>query len=100
MAELQKSLYRKLPREAYLEAQLSIHHIAAIQESILEVKSAIDGQAWYHHDLKRLMQVPGIGRDSKYFKRARQVLDFSDHRLITTTKNLIEFLVVVTKPVG
>lgn len=66
LAELQKSLCRKLPREAYLEAQLSIDHIAAIQESILEVESAIDGQAWYHQDLKRLMQVPGIGRVSAW----------------------------------
>lgn len=44
--------------------------------------------------------VYGIDQDSKYFKRARQVLDFHDHQLITTSKNLVEFLAVVTKPAG
>jgi len=47
-----------------------------------------------------IILVYGIDQDSKYFKRSRQVLDFTDHQLITTSKNLIEFLAVVTKPAG
>lgn len=44
--------------------------------------------------------VYGIDQDSIYFKRARQILDESEPQLVTTSKSLVEFLSVVTKPAG
>lgn len=44
--------------------------------------------------------VYGIDEDSKFFSRSRNVLDNAEHQLITTSKNLIEFLTVVTRNSG
>lgn len=44
--------------------------------------------------------VYGIDQDSQFFHQARNILDHSDAQLITTSKNLIEFLAVVTKSSG
>ena len=44
--------------------------------------------------------VYGIDEDSKYYGQAKQILDHRDKQLVTTSKNLIEFLTVVTKPSG
>lgn len=44
--------------------------------------------------------VYGIDQDSIYFERARQVLDESERQLVTTSKNLVEFLAVATKSTG
>ena len=44
--------------------------------------------------------VYGIDEDSKYFDQAKQILDQTGKQLVTTSKNLIEFLTVVTKSSG
>lgn len=44
--------------------------------------------------------VYGIDEDSKFFARSRNVLDNSDYQLITTSKNILEFLAVVTRNSG
>lgn len=44
--------------------------------------------------------VYGIDEDSKYYDQAKRILDQRDKELATTSKNLIEFLTVVTKSSG
>lgn len=44
--------------------------------------------------------VYGIDEDSSFFKRARKVLEKEKHQLVTTSKNLIEFLAVTTRSSG
>ncbi len=44
--------------------------------------------------------VYGIDEDSAYFKRARKILEHEKNQLVTTSKNLIEFLAVTTKSTG
>ncbi|MFH5834233.1 type II toxin-antitoxin system VapC family toxin [Halalkalibaculum sp. DA3122] len=44
--------------------------------------------------------VYGIDQDSRFFHQARNILDGSDHQLVTTSKNLLEFLAVVTRSSG
>jgi predicted nucleic acid-binding protein len=44
--------------------------------------------------------VYGIDEDSSFFKRARKLLEQEKYQLVTTSKNLIEFLTVITKPSG
>lgn len=44
--------------------------------------------------------VYGIDQDSKFFPQSRNLLDGSDHQLVTTSKNLLEFLAVVTRKSG
>jgi len=44
--------------------------------------------------------VYSIDEDSRFFQRARKVFEYSDKALLTTTKNLAEFLSVVTKTNG
>src|SRR6056297_3453796 len=44
--------------------------------------------------------VYGIDQDSAFFKRARTILGQENNQLITTSKNLIEFLAVTTKSSG
>jgi predicted nucleic acid-binding protein len=42
----------------------------------------------------------GIDEDSKFYDQAKKILDQSDKQLVTTSKNLVEFLAVVTKSSG
>ena len=42
----------------------------------------------------------GIDEDSKFFDQSRNILDHSDYQLVTTSKNLVEFLTVVTRASG
>jgi len=42
----------------------------------------------------------GIDEDSKFFDQSRRILDHSDYQLVTTSKNLVEFLTVVTRSSG
>ncbi|MGM0506065.1 MAG: type II toxin-antitoxin system VapC family toxin [Bacteroidota bacterium] len=42
----------------------------------------------------------GIDQDSQFFERARNILDSSKQELTTTSKNISEFLAVVTKANG
>lgn len=44
--------------------------------------------------------VYGIDKDSKYYDQAKKILGQRDKQLVTTSKNLIEFLTVVTKSSG
>jgi len=44
--------------------------------------------------------VYGIDQDSAFFKRARTILEQEKNQLVTTSKNLIEFLAVTTKSSG
>jgi predicted nucleic acid-binding protein len=44
--------------------------------------------------------VYGIDEDSKFFKRARKILEQEKYQLVTTSKNLIEVLAVITKSSG
>lgn len=44
--------------------------------------------------------VYAIDEDSKYYDQAKKVLDQNSNQLVTTSKNLIEFLTVVTKSSG
>lgn len=44
--------------------------------------------------------VYGIDEDSKFFAQSRNILDSSEYQLITTSKNLLEFLAVVTRNTG
>lgn len=44
--------------------------------------------------------VYGIDQESRYFDVARRVLNQSDMKLVTTSKNLVEFLTVVTRSSG
>ncbi len=44
--------------------------------------------------------VYGIDRDSKYYRQAKNIIDQRERSLVTTSKNLTEFLTVVTKPSG
>lgn len=44
--------------------------------------------------------VYGIDQDSQFFYQSRQILDHSESQLVTTSKNLIEFLAVVTRSSG
>lgn len=44
--------------------------------------------------------VYGIDEDSTFFKRARKILEQETDQLVTTSKNLIEFLAVITKSLG
>ena len=42
----------------------------------------------------------GIDQDSRFFVRARTILENSNYQLVTTSKNLSEFLAVVTRSSG
>jgi predicted nucleic acid-binding protein len=44
----------------------------------------------------------GIDEDSKFFEKSHQILDSPDYeyQLVTTSKNLVEFLTVVTRSSG
>lgn len=42
----------------------------------------------------------GIDQDSQFFAKARDVLESTDNQLFTTSKNLSEFLAVVTRSSG
>jgi len=42
----------------------------------------------------------GIDEDSKFFDQSRNILDHSDYQLVTTSKNLVDFLTVVTRASG
>jgi predicted nucleic acid-binding protein len=42
----------------------------------------------------------GIDEDSKFFERSCHILEYFDCQLITTSKNLVEFLTVVTHAPG
>jgi len=42
----------------------------------------------------------GIDEDSAFYKRARKILGQENNQLVTTSKNLIEFLAVTTKSSG
>ena len=42
----------------------------------------------------------GIDEDSAFYKRARKILGQENNQLVTTSKNLIEFLAVTTKSLG
>lgn len=44
--------------------------------------------------------VYGIDEDSTFFKRSRKILEQETYQLVTTSKNLIEFLAVITKSSG
>lgn len=44
--------------------------------------------------------VYGIDEDSAFFKRARKLLEQEKNQLVTTSKNLVEFLAVTTKSSG
>ena len=44
--------------------------------------------------------VYSIDEDSRFFSRARKVIDTTDKSLLTTSKNLAEFLSVITKSNG
>lgn len=44
--------------------------------------------------------VYGIDEDSTFFKRARKILEQERNQLVTTSKNLVEFLTVITKSSG
>lgn len=44
--------------------------------------------------------VYGIDEDSIYYRQAKLILDQREKQLVTTSKNLIEFLSVVTKSFG
>jgi len=44
--------------------------------------------------------VYGIDEESSFFKRARKILEQEKNQLVTTSKNLIEFLAVTTKTTG
>ena len=44
--------------------------------------------------------VYGIDEDSKYYRQAKSILDLKEKQLVTTSKNLVEFLTVVTKSTG
>lgn len=44
--------------------------------------------------------VYGIDEDSAFFKRSRKILEQDITQLVTTSKNLIEFLAVITKSSG
>jgi len=44
--------------------------------------------------------VYGIDEDSSFFNSARRILEDGEYQLVTTSKNLIEFLVVATKSSG
>jgi len=44
--------------------------------------------------------VYGVDEDSAFFKRARKILEQKKNQLVTTSKNLIEFLAVTTKSSG
>ena len=44
--------------------------------------------------------VYGIDEDSAFFKRARKLLEQEKNQLVTTSKNLVEFLAVTTKSTG
>jgi len=44
--------------------------------------------------------VYGIDQDSQFFNKSRQILDHSEKQLVTSSKNLIEFLAVVTRSSG
>jgi len=44
--------------------------------------------------------VYGIDQDSQFFSTAREILESTDSQLFTTSKNLSEFLTVVTRSSG
>jgi predicted nucleic acid-binding protein len=44
--------------------------------------------------------VYGIDEDSAFFKRGSKLLEQGENQLVTTSKNLIEFLAVTTKSSG
>ena len=44
--------------------------------------------------------VYGIDEDSEFFERARKIIDQEKNQLVTTSKNLVEFLAVTTKTSG
>jgi len=44
--------------------------------------------------------VYGIDQDSQFFSTAREILESTDNQLFTTSKNLSEFLTVVTRSSG
>ncbi|MEX2403922.1 MAG: PIN domain-containing protein [Balneolales bacterium] len=41
-----------------------------------------------------------IDQDSEFFNQSRQILDHSESELVASSKNLIEFLAVVTRSSG
>ncbi len=58
---LRMSLRNHLPDEAWLEASLSIDQVIEMQNSIDRIEKAIARQLWYREEVKRLMEIPGIG---------------------------------------
>lgn len=42
----------------------------------------------------------GIDQDSKFFAQSRNILNHSNYQLVTTSKNILEFLAVVTRSSG
>jgi len=44
--------------------------------------------------------VYGIDEESSFFNRARKILEQEKYEIVTTSKNLIEFLAVTTKSTG
>ena len=44
--------------------------------------------------------VYGIDQDSKFYNLSRKILDHTNHQLVTTSKNILEFLAVITRSTG
>ena len=44
--------------------------------------------------------VYGIDEDSAFYERSRKILEQEEQQIVTTSKNLVEFLTVVTKSSG
>lgn len=42
----------------------------------------------------------GIDQDSKFYSPSRKILDHTNYQLVTTSKNLLEFLAVITRSSG
>ena len=87
IAELKSFLHKQLCSEVYLEARLLIDHVVQTQHSIQQLETAIDAQIWYHEDLKRLMEIPGIGRVSAWTILA----EIGDIKRFPTDKQFVSY---------
>lgn len=63
---LKKWLHEQLSDEIYVQTRLLLDLLAEVQKCIHQIEKEIDRHIWYEEDLKRLLEIPGIGTVSAW----------------------------------
>ena len=93
---IHRVLMDQLPREAMLETAVNLDQIRLIQQHIEQLEAAIEKNIWFSEQVKRLREVPGVGRvaawtiiseigDPKRFPTDRQFTSYC--RLVPGSKD-------------